>query len=132
MRDTLRDLPHYANSSTAYTDGYRSIGDTFTGDEHYVNWSYLADGRILDSKHPESLVYEMRNGKEDAGRRDVHVGDRSDLRRRPDIGGPLTQWHVHNDLCLVDDPSDPCGEVVSLPASMECARAARRRRAARR
>jgi hypothetical protein len=22
----------------------------------------------------------------------------------PDVGGALTQWHVHRDLCLTDDP----------------------------
>jgi hypothetical protein len=31
----------------------------------------------------------------------------------PDIGGPLTQWHVHNNLCLADDPTDPLRKVVS-------------------
>lgn len=120
VRDTLRDLPHYANSSTAYTDGYRSIGDKFTGDEHYVKWAYLADGRILDSKHPESLVYEMRNGKETlvAAMYMLELGQTfADV---PDIGGPLTQWHVHNDLCLVDDPNDPLRKIVSLSANGTC------------
>src|SRR5260221_1919885 len=36
VRDTLRDLPKYASVATAYADGYRSIGDAITGDEHYV------------------------------------------------------------------------------------------------
>jgi hypothetical protein len=120
VRDTLRDLPHYANSSTAYADGYRSIGDKFTGDEHYVKWAYLSDGRILDSKHPESLVYEMRNGKETlvAAMYMLELGQTfADV---PDIGGPLTQWHVHTDLCLVDDPNDPLRKVVSLSANGTC------------
>jgi hypothetical protein len=120
VRDTLRDLPHYASSSTAYAEGYRSIGDKFTGDEHYIKWAYLSDGRILDSKHPESLVYEMRNGKETlvAAMYMLELGQTfADV---PDIGGSLTQWHVHNDLCLVDDPNDPLRKIVSLSANGTC------------
>lgn len=113
IRDTLRDLPHYADPNTAYAEGYRSIGDGFTGDEHYVKWAYLDDNHILDSLHPESLVYEVRNGKKTlaAAMYTLSIGDTfADV---PDIGGPLTQWHVHNDLCLANDPTDPLRKVVS-------------------
>jgi len=104
IRDTLRDLPHYANTGTAFAEGYRSIGDSITGDEHYVKWAYLSDGRILDSKHPESLVYEMRNGRKTlvAAMYMLELG--STFADVPDVGGALTQWHVHRDLCLTDDP----------------------------
>ena len=37
----------------------------------------------------------------------------SGFRDVPDVGGALTQWHVHNDLCLADDPTDPLRKVVS-------------------
>ncbi len=113
MRDTLRDLPKYASVATAYADGYRSIGDAITGDEHYVKWSLLNDGRILDSKYPESLVYEMRNGMKTlvAAMYMMPLGTRfTDV---PDVGGALTQWHVHNNLCLVDNPNDPLQKLVS-------------------
>jgi hypothetical protein len=120
IRDTLRDLPHYANPNTAYSEGYRSIGDAVTGDEHYIKWAYLTDGRILDSKHPESLVYEMRNGKETlvAAMYMLELG--STFADVPDVGGPLTQWHVHNNLCLVDDPNDPLRKFVSLASNGIC------------
>ncbi len=113
VRDTLRDLPKYADVNVAYADGYRSIGDALTGDEHYVKWAYANDGRILDTKHPESLVYEMRNGKKTlvAAMFSMPFGSRfTDV---PDVGGPLTQWHVHNDLCLADSPRDPLQKVLS-------------------
>jgi hypothetical protein len=113
IRNTLRDLPHWADANTAYAEGYRSIGDGFTGDEHYVNWSYLSDGRILDTKHPESLMYDTHSfpKKLVAAMFTMEIGDTfADV---PDIGGPLTQWHVHNDLCLADDPTDPLRKVVS-------------------
>jgi len=120
VRDTLRDLPHYADPNTAYSEGYRSIGDASTGDEHYVKWAYLTDGRILDSKHPESLVYEMRNGKKTlvAAMYMLELG--STFADVPDVGGALTQWHVHNDLCLVDDPNDPLRKIVSLSSNGTC------------
>jgi hypothetical protein len=112
IRDTLRDLPKYADPNVAYTDGYRSIEDGFTGDEHYVNWAYLNDGHILDSKRPESLVYDTRSGgrKLVAAMYMMDVGDTfADV---PDVGGPLTQWHVHNDLCL-GTTNDPLQKVIS-------------------
>jgi hypothetical protein len=104
VRDTLRDLPKYADSRVAYAAGYRSIGDAATGDEHYVNWAYVNDGRILDSQYPESLVYEYRNGVQTlvAAMYMMPLGTR--FTDAPDVGGALTQWHVHSDLCLTNDP----------------------------
>ena len=32
----------------------------------------------------------------------------------PDVGGALTQWHVHNNLCLFDNPNDPQQKTVGL------------------
>jgi hypothetical protein len=112
VRDTLRDLPRYANTATAYADGFRSINDGITGSEHWVKWSYIDDGHILDSKYPESLVYQMRNGKKTlvSAMYMLPLGSRfSDV---PDVGGPLTQWHIHDNLCLVNNPSDPLQMVV--------------------
>jgi hypothetical protein len=116
VRETLLNLPKYANPATAYADGYRSIHDHIPGitnDEHYVKWAYLDDGRLLDSKHPESLVYEFPNGQPKlvAAMYIMPLGSRfTDV---PDVGGALTQWHVHNNLCLVDDPSDPLAKIIS-------------------
>jgi hypothetical protein len=115
LRDTMRDLPRYANPDAAKAAGFRSIHDyipPITADEHYVNWAYLNDGHILDSKYPESLVYEFPNGKPKlvAAMYILPIGSRfTDV---PDVGGPLTQWHVHNNLCLITDPSDPTAKVI--------------------
>jgi hypothetical protein len=113
IRDTLRDTKKYANPSAAFADGYRSIGDASTGDEHYVKWAYSDDGHILDSKRPESLVYERKNGKPFLAAAMYSLPPGSSFADVPDVGGPLTQWHVHNDLCLRDDPGDPLAKVVS-------------------
>jgi hypothetical protein len=113
IRDTLRDTKKYASPSAAYADGYRSIGDASTGDEHYVKWAYANDGHILDSKRPESLVYERKNGKQFLAAAMYSLPPGSTFADVPDVGGPLTQWHVHDDLCLADNPSDPLQKVVS-------------------
>ncbi len=118
IRDTLRDLKKYADPKAAYADGYRSIGDASTGDEHYVKWAYADDGHILDSRRPESLVYERKNGKSFLAAAMYSLPPGSSFADVPDVGGPLTQWHVHNDLCLRDDPSDPLQKVVSSITSV--------------
>jgi hypothetical protein len=101
----LLRLPHYANTATAIADGFHSIGDSLTGLEHYVNWAYLDDGRILDPDHPESLVYRV---EPDGGRTLVSamymLPPGSTLDTVPNIGGPLTQWHIHDNLCFLDVP----------------------------
>ena len=113
IRDTLRDTKKYESPQGAYADGYRSIGDASTGDEHYVKWAYANDGHILDSKRPESLVYERKNGKQFLAAAMYSLPPGSSFADVPDVGGPLTQWHVHNDLCLADNPADPLQKVVS-------------------
>jgi hypothetical protein len=101
---TMVALKRFATPAQAYAAGYRSIGDAVTGDEHYVNWSYANDGHILDPKRPESVVYEVRNGKQAAVAAMYALPLGSSFANVPDVGGALTQWHVHRDLCLTDDP----------------------------
>jgi hypothetical protein len=100
---TIAVLPTWKTPAKAQAAGYRSIGDAVTGDEHYVNWSYVDDGHILDPKRPESLVYEWRNGKQRLVAAMYMLPWGSTFADVPDVGGGLTQWHVHADLCLTDD-----------------------------
>lgn len=104
IRSTLADLPKYADVATAERDGYRTIGDALTGDEHFVKWSYVDDGHILDPTRPESLVYEVRGGKKTLVAAMYMMPFGSRFTDVPDVGGALTQWHVHSDLCLTDNP----------------------------
>jgi hypothetical protein len=114
VRDTLRDLPRYATTAAAYADGYRSIQDGFTGTEHYIKWSYVDDGRILDSQHPESLVYQYRNGVQTLVSAMYMLWTGARFSDAPDVGGALTQWHIHNNLCLVNT-SDPLQKIIGAP-----------------
>jgi hypothetical protein len=104
IETTIKDLRRFRTPAQAYAAGYRSIGDRITGDEHYVNWSYANDGHILDPTRPESVVYEVRNGKQQAVAAMYGMPFGSTFADVPDVGGPLTQWHVHADLCLTDNP----------------------------
>ncbi|HET6775059.1 MAG TPA: hypothetical protein VFH36_17220 [Acidimicrobiales bacterium] len=120
VTDTIIELPRYADPADAVAAGYRSVGDAFTGHEHFINWPLMSDGRVLDAEHPESLVYRVDPG----GRRTLVAAmymlePGSTLDTVPDIGGPLVQWHVHRDLCWsgqenawqvtsVVSPSLPC------------------------
>jgi hypothetical protein len=103
IRDTIAALRRYEFPLAAYADGYRSIGDRVNA-THYVNWSYTDDGHILDPSRPESIVYQYRGGKQRAVAAMYQLPFGSTFADVPDVGGPLTQWHVHNNLCLTDDP----------------------------
>jgi hypothetical protein len=103
ITETIADLKRYQSPAEAYAAGYRSIGDAATGDEHYTNWSYVNDGHILDPMRPESVVYEYRNGKQTAVAAMYSLPFGSTFADVPDVGGSLTQWHVHRNLCLTKD-----------------------------
>jgi hypothetical protein len=103
---SLEKLPKYADTATAEADGFRWIGDN-TPEMHYVNWSYVNDGRILDPDYPESLVYRSENGQRVLVAAMYMLSEADTLETAPDIGGKLTQWHVHRDLCLTADPVAP-------------------------
>ena len=105
VTETIADTKNLSNPAVAQYLGYRSIGDTATGDEHYVKWSFVDDGHILDPTRPESLVYEWRGGKQQLAAVMYMMPFNSRFTDVPDVGGALTQWHVHRDLCLTNDPT---------------------------
>lgn len=98
---TARDLAKYASPSDAVADGYRSIGDSVTGYEHYVKWSLIDDGRVLDSKAPESLVYRVSEGSKKLVSAMYIAQPGTDMNDPTlvDYAGPLMQWHIHSNLC---------------------------------
>lgn len=105
---TLLRLPKYADPAVAEADGFRTIRDGATGHEHYINWSYIDDEHVLDPDHPESLVYEPQpDGTKQLVSAMFMLPTGTTLDDVPELGGPLTQWHIHDDLCFVDDPEAP-------------------------
>ncbi len=104
---TLADLPRYADPAAAEADGFHSIGDAFTGYEHYINWDYVTDDSELDPDRPESLVYRAEGGERKLVSAMFMLSPGATLDDVPELGGNLTQWHIHDDLCFSDDPEAP-------------------------
>jgi hypothetical protein len=90
-------LTAYADPEAAAADGYQVDG--IRGDDfHAVNPGYQADGRIFDPERPENLIYAATD------RGPVLLGAMYEMpeigQRGPAIGGPLTVWHEHENVCL--------------------------------
>jgi len=99
---TLIRLPKFADPATAQAAGFVSIGDGITGFEHYINWNYIDDGKILDPDYPESLVYNTAGGQKKLEAAMYMLPPGTTLNDVPDVGGALTQWHIHDNLCFTN------------------------------
>jgi hypothetical protein len=101
-------LPQWSDYRVAEAAGFQSIGDGFTGFEHFINWASINDKVWLDPDHPESLVYVPQP---DGSKRLVSamymLPDTVKLTDVPDIGGALMQWHIHDNLCFTSDLTTP-------------------------
>jgi hypothetical protein len=114
---TLARLPKYEDYRVAERDGFHSIGDAVTGDEHFIKESYFVDEHILNPDYPESLVYKpMPDGSKRLAAAMFMANPGTKLTEVPNVGGKLTQWHIHNNLCFtadarvagIRDPNGPC------------------------
>jgi hypothetical protein len=109
---TRISLARYADPAGAAADGYHMAG--LAGiDFHASNPAYEHDGRIFDPAHPETLVYAVApNG------RPVLLGAMFSMpnigQRGPAIGGPLTVWHAHEDICVSLTPPGLSGILSPL------------------
>jgi hypothetical protein len=109
-------LPQWADPAVAEAAGFHSIGDADSGHEHYVQWEWIDDDVWLDPDAPESLVYEPQpDGTKKLVSAMYMLPHDVALEDVPDLGGPLMQWHVHDDLCLTDDPVAPQVEGLTRP-----------------
>ncbi|MFM8530828.1 MAG: hypothetical protein ACKOD2_14370, partial [Ilumatobacteraceae bacterium] len=105
---TIQKLPQFADVATATERGWVSIGDSLSGFEHFINWSLISDDQWLNPDQPESLVYRVDGpGKRTLVSAMYILPPPIALDAVPDVGGRLTQWHIHNDLCFTDDPATP-------------------------
>src|SRR5437588_623979 len=80
---------------------------------HYVNPAYLVNGDTLNPERPEALVYG-NGAKGSILLAAMYIAHRIG-QAGPDIGGPLTLWHSHSNLCfsartnIIDGFTDPDG-----------------------
>ncbi|MDA0370912.1 MAG: hypothetical protein O3C62_03955 [Actinomycetota bacterium] len=103
---TRKVLPIFSDPAVAEAAGFTSIGDGGSGYEHYINWTYINDDFELDPLRPESLVYRVESGSSTKTLVSAMymLGDEYTLDTVPNVGGKLTQWHIHNNLCFDRDP----------------------------
>jgi hypothetical protein len=107
-------LPQWSDPAVAEAAGFRSIGDADTGHEHYVQWDWIDDDVWLDPDAPESLVYAPQpDGSKKLVSAMYMLPEDVTLEEVPDYGGTLMQWHIHDDLCLTDDPVAPQVEDIT-------------------
>jgi hypothetical protein len=97
---TITRLPQFADPTYAESQGFVSIGDGFLGHEHYLNAGNMNDDKLLDPDHPESLVYDTSVTPKRLVAAMFMMDKGDTLADVPELGGRLTQWHVHDNLCF--------------------------------
>jgi hypothetical protein len=101
VADTKAASARFEDIEVALAEGYYEVAPPRNGLAHYINSRYTRDGRTLDPERPESLVYLRLT---DGSWKLVGVLYRmpSPDQPGPRIGGPLTTWHAHDNLCTAN------------------------------
>lgn len=112
---TLLRLPQFSDADEIVDMGFASIGDGFTGHEHFLSVENMNDGKLLDPDHPESLVFDTTVTPKKLVSAMYMMNEGDTLDDVPELGGKLTQWHVHDNLCFTGGrisgltiPGQPC------------------------
>ncbi len=80
--------------------GYTSIGDSFTGFEHFTHSGFLNDGIELNASKVESIVLQRQsNGLWVLGAVMYILNNGKTMADVPEIAGTFTTWHDHQNLC---------------------------------
>ena len=97
VAETAATLSKYANLSAATAAGYTPATNPSGHVVHYANWQ-IAKTDGFDPSDPAFLVYANTvDGAKLLGA--MYLGPAA-CTPGPDVGGPLTQWHAHDNLCL--------------------------------
>ncbi len=96
--DTKASLKRFVEVTAATGHGYRPVTPSSWVTVHYLNAAYAKDGRILDPAHPEALVYANTTRGPVLAAAMYLMGNQGEP--GPEIGGCLTKWHTHEDLCF--------------------------------
>jgi hypothetical protein len=98
INETKAAVAKYADLKVALAAGYAPMEPPDFQIVHYVNAAFMTDADVLRPEAVQSLIYY--NDK--AGPR--LIGAMYIMPRRgmtgPDVGGPLTLWHQHSNLCF--------------------------------
>lgn len=104
---TISTLPRWSDYQQALADGFQSIGDQLTGEEHVIRWDWIDDDVMLDPNQPESLVYKYDRA---TGTRTLEAAmfllpKEYTLDDQPAIASRLVQFHQHDNLCFTPPPA---------------------------
>ncbi len=105
VRESVLKLPKWKNYDDAIADGFKSIGDDITGEEHVIRYDWIEDDVILDPTQPESLVYSVKRADDGTVTKTLEAAmyllpSKYTLENPPEVGGKLMQYHIHNNLCF--------------------------------
>jgi hypothetical protein len=101
VAQTTQDIAGYSSLSAAQAAGYTPATRTTGTLVHYANWDTVKAGDVLDPEHPSALMYvNSVDGPVLVGAMYLGPGP---CQPGPDVGGSLTQWHAHSNLCLRGD-----------------------------
>ena len=107
--DTKASVARFGALAAATNEGYRPVTPPSWSTVHYVNPAYLADGSILDPARPEALIY-ANPGRGPVLAAGMYVMNRPG-EAGPEVGGCLTKWHTHTDLCFSSETLQVVGFV---------------------
>jgi len=99
LAETTAGVARYRDPAVAIADGDHPATPTSWLISEWTNPSYANAGRLLDPRHLERLMYI--NGPGGPVLAGVMFVMPSVALSGPDIGGPLTPWHRHADLCFL-------------------------------
>ncbi len=104
---TIKTLPKWSDYNQAIADGFQSIGDGVTGEEHLLHWDWIDDATMFDPSHPESLVYKVdrATGTKTLEAAMYIMPKQYTLDAPPSIASPLVQFHLHDNLCFTPGDS---------------------------
>ncbi len=92
-------VPRFSRLADAQRAGYRPVN--ITGPLwHVANLAYQTDGRLLDPQRPEALVYYVPADHTKAMLLGAMYIEDTYGAPGPLIGGALTSWHLHTNLCV--------------------------------
>ncbi|HUY86077.1 MAG TPA: hypothetical protein VMU77_03105 [Acidimicrobiales bacterium] len=98
VAQTTAGIQKYASLSAAEAAGYTVLTNPKARMVHYANWNVVKSGDVLDPSNPSSLMYANTvSGPVLVGA--MYLGPGM-CQPGPDVGGSLTQWHAHTNLCL--------------------------------
>ena len=126
LDSTVTGMQRFPNVDAVTSTGYEWIGDGARGGfRHYVNWSYLTDGRV-DPSRIESVVAEMKaGGVLEVATAMYILEDGKTMSDVPEIAGELTTWHDPTESLLGRAPAGhACQRCVSAGRSAVACHAA--------